>query len=70
VAYIAGEDELGRTNISVFLVPAPPTAPVEAPVEPEVIPLATPAADLAATPGAIDISGDLAAATPVAAALP
>jgi hypothetical protein len=70
VAYIAGEDELSRTNISIFLVPAPPAAPVEAPVEPEAIPLATPAADLAATPAPIDISGDSAAATPVAAALP
>jgi hypothetical protein len=72
VAYLAGEDDQGRTNISVFLVPAPTAAPpVEAPAVPEVPPpAATPAAAPVATPAVIAISGDEAGATPVPAALP
>ena len=68
VAYLAGEDDLGRTNISVFLVPAPsaPSA-METPSEPEALPAAaTPAAGTpAATPAVIEISSELADATPV-----
>ncbi len=76
VAYVAGEDDLGRTNISVFLVPAPAAQPpVEVPIESEVVsPAATPAVAPAATPEAtpavITVSGDSAGATPVPAALP
>ena len=71
VAYIAGEDDLGRTNISVFLVPAPVAAipAVEPPVVPETIPEATPAAEPpAATPGVIEISDE--SATPLPEATP
>ena len=65
VAYLAGEDDLGRTNFSVFLVPAPPTPPVDAPVAPGLIPAATPEANVAAaTPAVIQIGAEQLAATP------
>jgi hypothetical protein len=72
VAYLAGEDDQGRTNISVFLVPSPATAPPVEPPAAQVVasPAATPAAAPAATPAVIDISGDETGATPVPAALP
>lgn len=60
VAYLAGEDELGRTNVSVFLVPGPPAVePQEAEPQEDIVavpetmpPAATPPA---ATPDAIQI---------------
>jgi hypothetical protein len=72
VAYLAGEEDQGRTNISVFLVPSPATAPPVEPPAAQVVasPAATPAAAPAATPAVIDISGDETGATPVPAALP
>ncbi len=71
VAYLAGEDQLGRTNVSVFLVPAPVAAPPqeESATSPEPsVPEATP---LAATPEAIiQIDEASAAATSAPEATP
>ena len=65
MAYLAGEDELGRTNISVFLLSAPPSPPADVEVPPGAIPAATPEANVpAATPVETQIAAEQLAATP------
>lgn len=72
VAYLAAEDDLGRTNISVFVAPAPiALPPPEIPLAPEVIPAATPVVESSATPPAvIQITGNAVDATPIPVATP
>jgi hypothetical protein len=64
VAYIAGEADLGRVNISVFLVPGPPAA-----VAAEEVVAAPAASPPPATPGVIEVSEGTAAGAPVPAAV-
>jgi hypothetical protein len=66
VAYLAGEDELGRTNISVFLVP---TSSAQASAETPVAPVGTPVAP-AATPVVTEVIEIAPAGTPQPAATP